>query len=113
MKKILFVLLMLVAVPALGQSTDIIASQDTTIAFTASVNELGPRTFDLATDGTAAITFHWLGNKTALRDTIAKSATYYLRPDYPPRHLMFSSSGPDSLSLDVTTATEVIITVTP
>lgn len=79
----------------------------------------GPVSVDVATDGDATITFFWLKNDgTANAGDVVRSdpagefgnAFYSLRSEFPPRHFEFGASGPDSIYVDLSTASEVIAT---
>jgi len=74
--------------------------------------------YDVATNGNATIKFMWLKKDgTANAGDVVRvdpngspgNGYFTLRTAYPPRHFTFSSP-PDSVYVDVDTATEVILT---
>ena len=118
MRMILFVLVLaLVALPAVAGPTrsDVAVAADGGVAITTGLGSpVGPSMFDLATDGTAWAKFMWFkegttGRAAADSANIVARVMVQLRSYTPPRSLYFPS-GPDSVYIDLITATEVIVT---
>ena len=123
MKRIELILLVIVAMIAVVGVTQ--ADEEATFAADGGLrvydhtDGTGASMFDVATDGTATIKFMWLKNDgtanagdvlSAEPVGIFGNAVFTLRSTLPPRHFDFQGSTPDSVYVDVTTATEVILT---
>jgi hypothetical protein len=120
MRKILVVLLVvLVAVPALAGPTrsDVAITATGGVSLTTGIGSpVGPMLFDMATDGSAWAKFIWFkdgltsAGATARTDStmIAMKIVVQLRDYTPPRSLYFPS-GPDSVHVGLSSATEVIL----
>jgi hypothetical protein len=91
--------------------SDIRCSADTTLSFTTGLKTNGPRFVDLAGDGSAAIKFIWFKDDNTARNAgaISRSLLVYLRDYAGPRGFFFAS-GPDSADVDLSSASEVIVT---
>lgn len=115
MRSILILVFALVAVTAFA-GEEALVTADGGVSFTTGHYTTGPNTFDVATDGSASIKFMWFADadRTSIvrTDPVATygEATYALRSALPPRSFVFAGDGPDSCYVDVTTASEVIIT---
>jgi hypothetical protein len=119
MRKILVVLLMVLALPvAAGPSvSDVPITATGGVSLTTGIGSpVGPMLFDLATDGSAWAKFIWFkdgltsAGATARTDStmIALKIVVQLRDYTPPRSLYFPS-GPDSVHVGSSSATEVIL----
>jgi tetrahydromethanopterin S-methyltransferase subunit H len=109
--------LVLVAAQALAGPTqsDVAVTADGGIAITTKLGSpVGPSLFDMATNGTAWAKFMWFKEETTGR-AAADSANIVARVmvqlrDYTPPRSLYFPSGPDSVYIDLITATEVIVT---
>ena len=119
MRKILVVLLMVLALPAVaGPSvSDVVKTSSGGVSITNDIGSpVGPMLFDFAVDGTAYVKFIWFkdglthAGATARTDStmIAAKIVLQLRDYTPPRSFYFPS-GPDSCYIGLGTATEVIL----
>jgi hypothetical protein len=119
MRLIFTLLIVLLAVPAMAGEEALIAA-DGGVSFTSGnvpVRGNGPFLVDVATDGSAAITFYWFlpadRDSTVRFDPVGTygESSFALRSSLPPRSFQFTGlTGPDSCYVDVDTASEVIIT---
>jgi hypothetical protein len=113
----LFVLFVAAAVIAGPNQSDVLVTTDRGIAITTGLgNPVGPSFFDLAANETAWAKFIWFksdntGRAVGTIDSlnIVSRVMIQLRGTLPPRSLYFPS-GPDSVYIDLITATEVIVT---
>jgi len=116
MKRLTLILLaLIVALPTVAAAwepklPDVKCTADTTISLTTGLNAVGAKDYDFALDGNAYVKFVWFKRNNATREaaTISRTLTLFLRDYTPPRGLGFASS-PDSLVVDLVTATEVLI----
>jgi len=119
MRKILVVLLIALALPAVAgpNVSDVVKTASGGVSLTTGIGSpMGPMMFDFATDGTAWAKFIWFkdgltsAGATARTDStmIAAKLVVQLRDYTPPRSLYFPS-GPDSVYIGLGTATEVIL----
>lgn len=106
--------LVLVAAQALAGPTqsDVAVTADGGVRITTKLGSpVGPSLFDMACDGSAWAKFIWFSDACTDRadstQTIAE-VMVQLRDYTPPRTLYFPS-GPDSVYIDLITATEVIL----
>jgi hypothetical protein len=118
MRKFLAVLclaLVMAAPVAAGPTrSDVAITADGGVALTTGLgNPVGPMLFDMATDGVAFAKFMWFkdgitGRAPADSANVVARVVVQLRDYTPPRTLYFPS-GPDSVYVDLITATEVIL----
>lgn len=113
MRFLALVIVLLVAAAAYAGG-DIKCTADTTLSLTTGLNDpAGPTLFDLPANGTAYLKFVWFKSNATARDgsNVADTYTVFVRDWTPPRSLYFPSS-PDSVKIDLGTATELFV-VTP